>query len=496
MSVTVSVTNQTVEVTKDGQTVIVSPITQSVTISSPGPQGATGATVVSVAVGTTTTGAAGGTASVTNVGTPTSAILNFTIPQGAQGATGSTGATGSQGSAGVKGDKGDTGTAASVAVGATISGVTPSVTNVGTNSAAIFDFVLPKGDTGNTGATGAQGSAGANGSAATISVGTTTTLAAGAAATVTNTGSSSAGTLNFGIPQGSAGAKGDTGDTGPGVAVGGTAGQVLAKIDGTNFNTQWITPSGGGGSGVAEVLGTSPITASPSSGTVTVSVGTATTSVAGVVQLSDSTSTTSSVLAATPTAVKSSYDLAAAAVAANNLHLALGYTATTIETWPRNIGALNSIVQTTGRAIHAMFTPVKDLTVGTASIWVAAAATTSTAARMGLFTWDETSGTATLVARTANDTTIFGTAAVLQSRAFDTADGYPSTYTLTAGSAYSFGFIWVGTGSLSVGSLSTSSNTALQGVSPRVSGMRTSQTDLTTGGSFSNATLRVWGRFS
>jgi hypothetical protein len=456
MSVTVSVTNQTVEVTKDGQTVIVSPITQSVEISSPGPQGATGS-------------------------------------------TGATGATGAQGSAGVKGDKGDTGTAATIAVGAAISGVTPSVTNVGTNSAAIFDFVLPKGDTGNTGATGAQGSAGANGSAATISVGTTTTLAAGAAATVTNTGSSSAGTLNFGIPQGSAGAagaKGDTGDTGPGVAVGGTAGQVLAKIDGTNFNTQWITPSGGGGSGVAEVLGTSPITASPSSGTVTVSVGTATTSSAGVVQLSDSTSTTSSVLAATPTAVKSSYDLAAAAVAANNLHLAFGYTATTIETYPRNIGNLNSIVQTTGRAIHAMFTPVKDLTVGTASMWITAAATTSTAARMGLFTWDEASGTATLVARTANDTTIFGTAAVLQSRAFDTTDGYPSTYTLTAGSAYSFGFIWVGTGSLSVGSLSTSSNTALQGVSPRVSGMRTSQTDLTTGGSFSNATLRVWGRFS
>jgi len=40
----------------------------------------------------------------------------------------------------------------------------------------------------------------------------------------------------------------------------------------------------------------------------------ASTSVAGVVQLSDSTSTTSSVLAATPTAVKSAYDLANAAV--------------------------------------------------------------------------------------------------------------------------------------------------------------------------------------
>jgi hypothetical protein len=36
------------------------------------------------------------------------------------------------------------------------------------------------------------------------------------------------------------GDKGDTGDTGAGVAAGGTAGQILAKVDGTNFNTTWI----------------------------------------------------------------------------------------------------------------------------------------------------------------------------------------------------------------------------------------------------------------
>lgn len=33
---------------------------------------------------------------------------------------------------------------------------------------------------------------------------------------------------------------------GQGVPAGGTAGQVLAKVDGTNYNTEWITPSGGG----------------------------------------------------------------------------------------------------------------------------------------------------------------------------------------------------------------------------------------------------------
>ena len=33
-----------------------------------------------------------------------------------------------------------------------------------------------------------------------------------------------------------------------GIPTGGTAGQVLAKVDGSNYNTEWVTPSGGGGS--------------------------------------------------------------------------------------------------------------------------------------------------------------------------------------------------------------------------------------------------------
>ena len=42
-------------------------------------------------------------------------------------------------------------------------------------------------------------------------------------------------------PTGPTGATGATGAAGPGVAVGGTANQVLTKIDGTNYNTQWTT---------------------------------------------------------------------------------------------------------------------------------------------------------------------------------------------------------------------------------------------------------------
>jgi hypothetical protein len=60
---------------------------------------------------------------------------------------------------------------------------------------------------------------------------------------------------------------------------------------------------------------TSPITGGGSSGAVTIGVDAASTAAAGVVQLSDSTSTTSSTLASTPTATKAAYDLADAAIA-------------------------------------------------------------------------------------------------------------------------------------------------------------------------------------
>jgi hypothetical protein len=51
-------------------------------------------TAATVSVGTTTTGAAGTNASVTNSGTTSAAVFNFTIPRGDTGATGATGAAG------------------------------------------------------------------------------------------------------------------------------------------------------------------------------------------------------------------------------------------------------------------------------------------------------------------------------------------------------------------------------------------------------------------
>ena len=93
---------------------------------------------------------------------------------------------------------------------------------------------------------------------------------------------------------------------------GGTTGQILSKTSGTDLAFTWITNDIGD---ITAVTATSPLTGGGTSGAITVGIQDASTSQKGSVQLSDSTSTTSSVLAATPTAVKSAYDLASSAYA-------------------------------------------------------------------------------------------------------------------------------------------------------------------------------------
>ena len=90
-----------------------------------------------------------------------------------------------------------------IPAGATTTG-TPGtnaiVTNTGTDSNAVLNFVIP------AGATGANGADGADGTAATVQVGTTTTGAPGTNASVTNTGTENNAVLNFVIPAGATGA--------------------------------------------------------------------------------------------------------------------------------------------------------------------------------------------------------------------------------------------------------------------------------------------------
>ena len=100
-------------------------------------------------------------------------------------------------------------------------------------------------------------------------------------------------------------------DTSMAYLLGGTTGQILSKTSATNMAFTWINNDQGD---ITGITATSPLTGGGSSGAITVGIQDATTSVKGSVQLSDSTSTTSSVLAATPTAVKSAYDLADGAI--------------------------------------------------------------------------------------------------------------------------------------------------------------------------------------
>lgn len=186
-----------------------------------GPKGDKGDTgdAATITVGSTSTGAPGSNASVANVGTSSAAVLNFTIPRGDKGDKGDTGATGSPGAA------------ATVTVGATTTGqpgTNASVVNAGTQSAAVLNFTIPKGAKGDTGATG---------SAATVAVGTTTTGQPGTNASVTNSGTQSAAVLNFTIPKG---AKGDTGSAGAAATIAAgttTTGQPGTSASVTNVGT-------------------------------------------------------------------------------------------------------------------------------------------------------------------------------------------------------------------------------------------------------------------
>jgi hypothetical protein len=201
--VTVSITEQPVEIT-------------AATTGLQGIQGEVGP-ANTLTVGTVTK-APDDTAVVTITGTAPAQTINFTLPRGLQGiqgiqgttgATGATGATGPTGPQGDKGDKGDTG-------------------NTGaTGSQGIQGETGPKGDKGDTGNTGATGQTGATGSQG----------AKGDTGDQGPTGATgSQGIQGIQGIQGEVGATGATGATGP---AGGTEGQVLLKVDGTDYNTIW-----------------------------------------------------------------------------------------------------------------------------------------------------------------------------------------------------------------------------------------------------------------
>lgn len=102
-----------------------------------------------ISVGTTTTGNPGTNASVSNSGTASAAILNFTIPRGATGATGAAGRDGTDGRAGKDGQDGFSPTATVTKSGDTATiritdknGTTTAQIKDGTSAAITVDSAI------------------------------------------------------------------------------------------------------------------------------------------------------------------------------------------------------------------------------------------------------------------------------------------------------------------------------------------------------------------
>ena len=230
------------------------------TDGAPGQDGSDGA-AATIQIGEVVTGAAGTNAIVENTGTENAAVLKFTIPRGA---TGTPGADGKDGvtftpSVDTTGDlswsndgglpnpetvnlRGAQGEAATVQVGQVTTlpaGSQATVTNSGTNQAAVLNFGIP---TGATGADGKDGADGAPGAAATIQIGTVTTGAAGSQAAVTNTGTANAAILNFTIPRGNTGAQGNPGNDGAPGADGASGVTDVTAGTPTEQNGYTVTP--------------------------------------------------------------------------------------------------------------------------------------------------------------------------------------------------------------------------------------------------------------
>jgi hypothetical protein len=151
---------------------------------------------------------------------------------------------------------------------------------------------------------------------------------------------------------------------------------------------------------------------------------------------------------------------------------------TRIEPFPI-AGSATNLSNTSGTVLMTFFTPMFAKTVASIQFGTLAVVTSSaTLIRFGLYTFDEASLTATLVARTASDTTIFAAVQTAYSRTFSTVGGYPSSYSLQAGTRYGVALIIVATTAGGVAGRTVPQ--AFSGASPRQSGSLASQSDLPT----------------
>lgn len=158
----------------------------------------------------------------------------------------------------------------------------------------------------------------------------------------------------------------------------------------------------------------------------------------------------------------------------------------------------SSATLSSGNVYFTFFTPMWSAEVNSISVSSASVLTSGVSLiRFGLYTFNDATGAATLVARTASSTSIFASANTLATLIFSTTGGYPATYTLVPGTRYALGVIIVASNPGSVYTAYNSQPLVLSSLSPRTTGVVGAQTDLPATTTVATATsVAVWGRFS
>jgi hypothetical protein len=188
-----------------------------------------------------------------------------------------------------------------------------------------------------------------------------------------------------------------------------------------------------------------------------------------------------------------------------NLRRAMQTTNTSIDLLPRGHGTIGNAFVTSGWLTLSFFTAPYSFTATTLTFCTGGTATAGLSlCRFGLFTVSETitdgvtlpTPVVTIVARTANDTTIGNVQNTLYSRTF-ASDGLPNSYNIVAGTRYAAGLLVVGTtpGTWQCGTVTTG---VLMRLPPMVAGVVVgSLNDLPTlPTSVSNGNFVLYGRVS
>lgn len=172
-----------------------------------------------------------------------------------------------------------------------------------------------------------------------------------------------------------------------------------------------------------------------------------------------------------------------------------GSNATSVEMYDRR-DAWSDGNNTSGTGFFTYFTPKKNLTISKLQMVSGGTASSGlTLARMALYT-AAANGDLTIVARTASDTTLFGSTGTAYERSLSTTGGYPATYDLVKGTFYAVGELQVGIIAATLVQAAML-NSVIAGLAPLMAASKSGLTDLDANVASVTASNRPnWARLS